>query len=233
MAITRHIIPPLTTADLEYCDHMDRRPYASLLQQFNAEIADGQHILHVLRDDGPYRHLKVINLVGNLRRFDIITWPKYLTIAGDRGSYTFAAGPEDMLPLFDRQVNPGYWAEKLTSMHPAHVRTFDDLRFRRWVIHDFWQHSRTLDQQQTTDWWEGLQSWLLSDWPIVSLLDEASVLDALRHVNAPAGHYRSVEAGMWDTNSFAFEYNLASILASVRAYRAGNLVCSVPDTVMA
>lgn len=218
--MAQHIIQPLTTDDLEYCDHMDNVPYASLLDMFNAEIGNEQHILDVMRDDGPYRHLQVTDTRDNQCRYDIITWPKYLTIAGERGSFTFAAGPDDMLPLFDRQVNPGYWAEKLKSMHPNDVLSYNYLRFIRWVIQDFWQRSRTLDYDQTIDWWESLRSWLLSDSPIASTLDETSVIDALQYVKVPERHYASVSPGMWDTNDFHYEYSLAVILATVRKYRA-------------
>lgn len=218
---TNHMIQPLSAIDLEYCDHMDRAPYSSLLDQFNnAEIGNGQHALTIHREDGLYRHLQIVDLKGGQRRFDIVTWPKYLTIAGERGSYTFFNGADDVLPLFDRQVNPGYWAEKLVSTHPDSIETYDDLRFLRWVVQDFWQRSRTMNQEQTTDWWDSLCTWLLSDWAIASFLNEASVLDALKYVNAPRGHYDNAQQGMWDTNCFSFEYNLAVILAGVRAYFA-------------
>ncbi|GAA2036286.1 hypothetical protein GCM10009720_16030 [Yaniella flava] len=218
--MTRHIIQPLTTDDLAYCDHMNRAPYTSLLDLFNSEIGNGKHILDVVRDDGPYRHLQVTDTRDNRSRYDIITWPKYLTIAGERGSFTFAAGPDDMLPLFDRQVNPGYWAEKLKSMHPNDVFGYNDLHFKKWLLGDFWRRSRTLDHDQTTEWWESLGRWLLSDSPLASIMDEADVLHALAYIDAPRGHYVNTGHGMWDTNDFHYEYSLAVILAGVRTYLA-------------
>ncbi|NWN87001.1 MAG: hypothetical protein HLX51_00440 [Micrococcaceae bacterium] len=216
--IIRAAVQPLTVNDLEYSDHIDRAPYASLLTQFNSEIGNGKHALDVMRDDGFYRHLQVTDMRDNQRRYDIITWPKYLTIAGERGSFTFAAGPADMLPLFDRQMNPGYWAEKLKSGHPSTVEGYDELHFRKWLLQDFWQRSRTMDHDQTTDWWESLGRWLLGDSPLASISDESDVLHALTYIDAPQGHYLHAGDGMWDTNDFHYEYNLAVILTSVRTY---------------
>lgn len=90
------------------------------LSDYQEHTAD--HSLTVLRDDGEYRHLSFSHNGSNIYRFDLITWPGYLTICGDMGTYTFAR-IRDMFSFFrdDREgdaptINPSYWAEKLVSV---------------------------------------------------------------------------------------------------------------------
>ena len=76
-----------------------------------------KHELHVVRQDGLYRHLRCNEPGTYMYGFDIVTWPGYLTICGDIGSYTFAR-IDDMFAFFREgakhwRINPGYWGEKL------------------------------------------------------------------------------------------------------------------------
>lgn len=72
------------------------------------------HTVQILKDDGLYRHLKCTEDNSQVYRFDIITWPGFLTICQDMGTSVFTRVP-DMFNFFRRQsltVNTGYWAEK-------------------------------------------------------------------------------------------------------------------------
>lgn len=73
-----------------------------------------KHKIEVVLDQGVHRHLRFNN--GSIYdSFEIITYPGYLTIVGDRGSYTFQR-TKDMFTFFrGRNINPGYWGEKLES----------------------------------------------------------------------------------------------------------------------
>lgn len=74
------------------------------------------HTMQVHRDDGLYRHIEFSNRGSSVYRFDLITWPGYLTVCGDMGIWTFSR-TADMFEFFDRSgiINPRYWGEKLQS----------------------------------------------------------------------------------------------------------------------
>lgn len=89
----------------------------SELTRFIRDISS--HQLEVIRDDGLYRHLSFQRPNTRAYSFDIITWPGYLTVTGDMGTWTFSR-IADMFQFFaaERQsfeVNPGYWSEKFES----------------------------------------------------------------------------------------------------------------------
>lgn len=79
--------------------------------------------MHVLRDDGLYRHLRFKRPTTSCCYFDLITWPGVLCFTGDMGTFVFSRLP-DMFEFFrtDRveggelRINPGYWSEKLLSV---------------------------------------------------------------------------------------------------------------------
>ncbi len=49
------------------------------------------HRLEIIRDDGLYRHLRMKQPGTSCYYFDVITWPGYLTVTGDMGTWTFSA----------------------------------------------------------------------------------------------------------------------------------------------
>ncbi|MND11740.1 hypothetical protein D3C87_820610 [compost metagenome] len=74
------------------------------------------HTMRVHRDDGLYRHIEFSHGGSSVYRFDLITWPGYLTICGDMGNWTFSRCA-DMFEFFggnfEKGINPRYWSEKL------------------------------------------------------------------------------------------------------------------------
>lgn len=100
---------------------MKRNSREAIKANFERDIAN--HSMEVLRDDGLYRHLKFTNGGSSVYRFDIITWPGYLAVAGDMGEWVFSRIP-DMFEFFimdehdfnhKHVINPGYWGEKLQA----------------------------------------------------------------------------------------------------------------------
>jgi hypothetical protein len=87
---------------------------ALALEQFQSDVA--RHQMSVLLDSGRYRHLRFSAPNTNNQYFDIITWPYYLTITGDMGTFVFSR-MDDMFQFFrgDR-INESYWAEKLEAV---------------------------------------------------------------------------------------------------------------------
>lgn len=76
-----------------------------------------EHRLEVFRDDGVYRHLRMQQPGTSCYYYDIITWPGYLTVTGDMGTWTFSR-VRDMFNFFGGwtgEINTHYWSEKLEA----------------------------------------------------------------------------------------------------------------------
>ncbi|HDV8244856.1 TPA: hypothetical protein RJ953_004008 [Enterobacter hormaechei] len=76
-----------------------------------------EHRLNVIRDDGLYRHLRLQRPGTSCYYYDVITWPGYLTVVGDMGTWTFSR-IADMFEFFGGwtgRTNTGYWSEKLEA----------------------------------------------------------------------------------------------------------------------
>ena len=75
------------------------------------------HRLEIIRDDGLYRHLRMKQPGTSCYYFDIITWPGYLTVTGDMGTWTFSriADMFDFFGPWQDGINTGYWSEKLEA----------------------------------------------------------------------------------------------------------------------
>jgi hypothetical protein len=108
---------------------------AEIAERFARET--NTHVMEVLHDDGLYRHLRCQGRVWrpplaqplktSFFWFEIITVPGSLTFRGDGDSFVFAR-VTDMFEFFRGQrVNPGYWAEKLTSNRDAAMVYSEDL----------------------------------------------------------------------------------------------------------
>lgn len=121
--------------------------YAPTRERFDRDTAE--HELHVLRDDGLYRHLRCMRPKSYMYGFDVVTWPGYLALVGDIGDYVFTR-VRDMFDFFGSessalhpaQINPHYWAQKLraapregTPDHRGEVYSAEayEARVRAWV----------------------------------------------------------------------------------------------------
>lgn len=71
------------------------------------------HRLEIIRDDGLYRHLRMKQPGTSCYYFDVITWPGYLTVTGDMGTWTFSriADMFDFFGPWQDGINTGYWSE--------------------------------------------------------------------------------------------------------------------------
>lgn len=109
-------------------------------ERFLKDVAG--HQMTIAHEDGIYRHLrfKAEKNAWNMW-FDLVTWPGFLTICGDMGTWTFAR-VEDMFAFFRSEreglnINASYWAEKL--QHGTHggrdgAKVWDDDLFRARVL---------------------------------------------------------------------------------------------------
>lgn len=88
-----------------------------VLTRFIRDVA--LHQLEVLREDGVYRHLRFKRPGTNAYYFDIVTWPGYLTVTGDMGTWTFSREHDMIRQFFPSDIavgiNPSYWSEKIEA----------------------------------------------------------------------------------------------------------------------
>lgn len=93
-------------------------------EEFLRDVSN--HEMHIIKDDGLYRHLRFKRPGTSVMYFDLIAWPDRLCYTGDMGTYVFSR-LEDMFQFFraDREratrhghglaINLGYWSEKVLS----------------------------------------------------------------------------------------------------------------------
>lgn len=130
-------------------------------ERFLSDIKE--HSLEVLHDDGVYRHLKFTNNGSQNFRFDLTTWPGYLCISGDMGTYTFQR-TTDMFEFFrtDKNdfnynktglsINARYWAEKLESEKRDNKgREFDESLILPSIIEHATQYCSDIDYEECTN----------------------------------------------------------------------------------
>lgn len=120
------------------------------------------HELTIDLDEGLHRHLTFKNPETYNRCFHITTWPGYLAISGDMGTFVFSR-LRDMFEFFRGEwINLGYWAEKLqaTDRGGGHLKFSLDLYqdalrddFRGWSF-DNWQQMRAAWREVTDEIWE-------------------------------------------------------------------------------
>lgn len=107
-------------------------------KRFREDTKD--HVLLVLLDSGLYRHVRIGKPQSSTYRFDLITWPGYLSVAGDMGEYVFQR-TTDMFSFFKVNINeavwinPGYWSEKLQAADARNgFEEFDGELFKQRIV---------------------------------------------------------------------------------------------------
>ncbi|MEQ7008397.1 hypothetical protein ABN028_19685 [Actinopolymorpha sp. B17G11] len=109
--------------------------YPEIAERFARETA--KHEMTVLHDDGLYRHLRFADPANMFYGFDLITLPGTLIARFSGEAYVFSREP-DMFEFFRHQrgytadINPGYWAQKLSGGHDSAMR-YDHEIFERKV----------------------------------------------------------------------------------------------------
>lgn len=126
------------------------------------------HQLHVVRDDGVYRHLRFHKPDSSDMHFEIVTWPGYLAYVGDMGAFTFTR-LRDMLEFFRRdpahlfRIDMRYWAEKCEAegARGDGLREWDPDAFKREITKQrrklLVRYGRDWTSEQREDFWNDLQ----------------------------------------------------------------------------
>lgn len=97
--------------------------------RFARDVAS--HQMTILKDDGPYRHVRFMSPLRFSYWFELVTWPGVLTIHGDCGTYSFSR-EKDMFQFFrERRINTYYWTQKCVSADCSRgVKEFSEEEFR-------------------------------------------------------------------------------------------------------
>jgi hypothetical protein len=109
-----------------------------------------EHAMTILHSDGLYRHLQFKKPGTRSYWFDLITWPGYLTITGDMGTYTFER-VEDMFTFFrdsGTDINPQYWSEKIragTGTNGTIAKEYSEDLFKEHVTEHITQYAEYSD----------------------------------------------------------------------------------------
>lgn len=110
--------------------------------EFSASVAD--HMMMVVADGAQHRHLHFSAPNTSIASFDIVTWPGYLAITGDMGSFLFKRIPDMFqffrqdknIPVIEGQsiiINPQFWSEKLEAVDKddGNFEEFSPEKFRQ------------------------------------------------------------------------------------------------------
>lgn len=134
-----------------------------------------QHTAEIVLDHGLHRHVRCrVNDQWHMA-FDVVTWPGYLSISGDMGTFVFSS-IDDMFTFFRGHFdnpNRGYWAEKLTAV----CRTDGHEKFSH---EKFAERVREqLEECTNSDFREEVESILshMDDYTEVELLRQLSEVD--------------------------------------------------------
>lgn len=131
-----------------------------------------KHRLEIIQDDGVYRHLRFRNPHSFSYHFSLVTWPGYLAISGDMGSYMFSR-EQDMFGWFASaadwaampvEINPGYWGQKCQAVdRVGSLDEFDDDAFRDYIVTTFRDLDRgDFEPGQRLEIWRDIREDLLS-----------------------------------------------------------------------
>ena len=188
---------------------MDSRD--EVLKNFKKDTAE--HQLTILRNEGVYRHLRCHRNNAFMYRYDIITWPGYLSMTGDMGCYVFSRVP-DMFEFFGdgHDINPGYWGEKVEAQDKSEggIKKFSVDRFRENVKQAArYYYELDDDAVLTTEQLEDIQDVLDAD-------DEWDCISRVRDSN----HAMFQDFWEYDNREYGYRYlwALYAILWAIRKY---------------
>lgn len=138
------------------------------------------HQMHILRDDGVYRHIRFKRPDSGCMHFDLVTYPGYLVYSGDMGCFVFSR-LNDMFEFFRMgkddwnynrkgglSINLGYWSEKLKAVDGQRsggsAKEFNQEKFTKAIcdIRLEWIRSGRLeDPDDRRDLWEAVRERVL------------------------------------------------------------------------
>lgn len=130
---------------------------SQVFQHFEREVSE--HQLTIIKDDGEYRHIRLSTPNNSCYYFDLVSWPGYLCMTGDMGTWTFSR-IRDMFSFFRGEhgsINPAYWSERLEAgtgcPRGAIARTWDEQLFCRTLDErlEAWKESNKPEDYEDED----------------------------------------------------------------------------------
>lgn len=177
------------------------------------------HAMEVLRDDGIYRHLRFKRPTSYCYGFDIVTYPGYLVMSGDMGSWVFSR-LHDMFEFFrcrpknedpaKLHINRSYWAEKLQAINRGGVKEFSYIKFEalvRQALED-WRKERQDDLHDAAPPFavpEDLQE-LVDDLLRAGLDGEVWAHAALRDFEDHEKRLQLTDTFEWDMTEYTYHF---------------------------
>lgn len=127
-------------------------PYAKAYAGFIEQTTE--HELHVIHDDGLYRHLRVQAPGTRMWSWDITTWPGHLATSGDIADGYMFSRELDMIEFFTHggyaghdyfsdgapSIDVRYWAEKLCGGRSHDVKVYEADSFLQQVREHLEEH---------------------------------------------------------------------------------------------
>lgn len=123
-----------------------------LQNRFIHDVRD--HELTIKLDQDLYRHLRLSRPGSSAYHYNLVTWPGYLSITGDMGSYTFDR-VADMFKFFrdgemTNRINPQYWHEKAVAVDKGQgPKVFSQDRYKNAIQSDTNEWETTLGSEET------------------------------------------------------------------------------------
>lgn len=186
------------------------------------------HRINIERDDGVYRFIRFRCEKSITLWFDLITWPGYLCIAGDCGTYVFSR-TLDMFGFFRMRendfnkkkgvllnINPGYWGEKLQSIGTnAGYRKFDGNGFESRVKEHFKDYmANYVNRKEKKELWQAIK-----DEVLIYTDNEHEAYDAVhRFEHNGVGFNDFFDGGGTDKYTFHYIWNLYAIVWGIMEY---------------
>lgn len=209
-----------------------------VLTRFIRDVAS--HQIKVHRDDGVYRHLTFSRPTTRTYSFDIITWPGYLTVTGDMGTWTFSRERDMVQEFFPSDIaggiNPGYWSEKIeagtSGGYDKICMEFDEKAFSKRL--DEWLAAWREDCDDDCDQDE-IESALdtVADLKRAGFNDSRDALNAVYSADWPEGVSSwDIAEGMYGINTYShhFLWICYAVVWGIGRYQSTKLVNSAMDT---
>ncbi len=183
------------------------------------------HEMNIIKDKATYRHIKFSKPNSNTYWFDLLTWPGYLCISGDCGTYVFSR-THDMFEFFRAptserlHINPCYWGEKLQSIGTnAGYKEFDEDEFKERVTEHFndWKESEEPNPERAGDVWENIT------WQVLSRTDEGehSAYQAVQDFSHWGFQFEGFfDEGSTERHTFSYIWCLYAIAWGIKQYDA-------------
>lgn len=129
--------------------------YTCSKEQFLKDVKD--HKIDIKMDNDLYRHIHFSKGGSYCYSFSLVTWPGYLCISGDMGTYAFSRIP-DMFDFFrdgsseELEINTRYWSEKCETK--GNIKEFSVDSFRENIkqyLDGYWNLDEFIEEIEKED----------------------------------------------------------------------------------